>query len=116
MRHYRRLLILVLALFTTGAGSLVYGQAAKASISGTVTDVSKAVIHGARVVVTPGNIVTTTNAAGRFTLNGLAPGTYTLTITSTGFGPLSESVTLNAGQSQTVSLSYRLVPRTSRWW
>jgi TonB-dependent receptor len=78
-------------------------QAAKGSISGTVVDASKAVIQEARVVVSPGNSVTTTNAEGNFTISGLAAGTYAVTITAPGFSPLTESVTLTAGQARTMT-------------
>jgi TonB-dependent receptor len=79
-------------------------QAAKASISGTVSDVSKAVIPDARVVASPGNFVTTSNGTGNFSISGLAPGTYTVTITAPGFTPLTYTVTLKAGETQTQSL------------
>jgi TonB-dependent receptor len=81
-----------------------FAQAAKASISGTISDASKAVISGARVVVSPGNLVTESNATGTFTVSGLSSGAYTLTITSPGFTPLTQSVTLTAGQSETLSV------------
>jgi len=84
---------------------LLYGQSQsqKASLTGHVTDVSQAVIRAARVVITPGNIVTTTNDSGTFAVIGLAPGTYAITITSRGFRPLTESVSVSAGQSQAVT-------------
>jgi TonB-dependent receptor len=84
---------------------LLYGQSQsqKASLTGHVTDVSQAVIRAARVVITPGNIVTTTNDSGTFAVTGLAPGTYAITITSRGFRPLTESVSVSAGQSQAVT-------------
>ena len=78
-------------------------QTAKASISGTVTDVSKAVIPEARVVVSPGNVATTTNATGNFTVANLTAGTYTLTLTAPGFTPHTEAVKLAAGQAQTLN-------------
>ncbi len=114
MGYYRRLLILVLVLFTTGACSPFYGQALKGSINGTVTDASKAVITGARVVVTPGNIVTKTNSSGQFTVANLSSGTYSLTITSTGFTPLTESVLLNAGQAVTLNFELQVGSATEQ--
>ncbi len=93
---------LLLAALAAAPGALA--QAAKASISGTVSDASKAVIPHARVVVSPGNYVTTTDRTGNFSISGLAPGTYTATITAPGFTPLTYTVTLKAGESQTESL------------
>lgn len=104
MRHFRLRNFVVAALLAVGSMGALYAQSSpKGSISGTVTDVSKAIIQGARVVVTPGNLVTTTNSTGEFRVSGLAPGIYTVSITSTGFRPLTESVTLAAGEAQTLS-------------
>lgn len=88
------------ALSSIGAS---FAQSPKASINGTVTDNSNAVVQGARVVVTPGNIVTATDSTGHFTVSGLAPGMYNVTITDAGFNPVTESVTVNAGQTQPVN-------------
>ncbi len=88
-----------IAILTTCTQVSLYGQAPKASISGNVTDVSKGAVKGARVMVTPGNAVTTTDSSGQFSLAGLAPGTYTVTITAPGYAPLTQSVSLSAGQA-----------------
>ncbi len=72
---------------------------AKASITGHVTDASQAAIQSARVVVTPGGIVTTSDALGDFLVAGLAPGSYTVTVTSVGFEPLVQTLTVAAGQT-----------------
>jgi TonB-dependent receptor len=93
----------LIALSAIGSTGALFAQSPTASISGTVSDSSKAVIRGARVVVTPGGVVTITNGTGQFTVTGLAPGMYTISITSTGFRTLTESVTLSAGQAMTLS-------------
>ena len=103
LQYFRsRILPCLLALITC-APVAVHAQTQRASIGGTVSDSSKALIRGARVVVTPGGAVTTTNGTGQFSVTGLAPGMYTISITSTGFRPLTESVTLAAGEAQTLS-------------
>ncbi len=94
----------VLALLAVCSIGTLFAQSQTASISGTVSDSSKAVIPGARVVVTPGGAVTTTNGTGQFSVTGLAPGTYTISITSAGFQPLTQSATLAAGETQTLSV------------
>jgi len=99
--QYQRRIVCMLAVIALSAGA-VFAQAPRASISGTVSDSSKAVIRGARVVVTPGGAVATTNGAGQFTLSGLTPGAYTVSITFTGFRPLAKSVTLAPGQAMTL--------------
>src|SRR5579864_6687670 len=66
-----------------------YAQAVGATLSGTVTDPSGAVIPNAQVSVT--NAATavatraTTDAAGFYTLPNLLPATYEATVTAPGF-------------------------------
>jgi TonB-dependent receptor len=91
-----RFLLVVTAVFAHGA---LYGQSQKASLSGHVTDASKAVIQSARVAITPGNIVTTSDALGDFVVSGLAPGGYTVTVDSAGFKQFVTTVALTAGQT-----------------
>jgi TonB-dependent receptor len=90
----------VMALVAVSSIGASFAQSPKASINGTVTDNSNAVVQGARVVVTPGSIVTATDSTGHFTVSGLAPRMYNVTITAAGFNPVTESVTVNAGQAQ----------------
>jgi TonB-dependent receptor len=92
-----RILLVVMAVL---AHCALRGQSQKASLSGHVTDASKAVIQSARVVITPGNIVTTSNALGDFVVSGLAPGSYTVTVDSAGFKQFVTTVTLAAGQTE----------------
>ncbi|HTW78278.1 MAG TPA: carboxypeptidase regulatory-like domain-containing protein, partial [Terracidiphilus sp.] len=103
MTAFLRRRIFFLFLICIALAGTLNAQSQKASIIGHVADVSKAVIQGARVVVMPGNIVTMTNSAGEFTVSGLAPGSYAIAITATGFSPLTQSVTLAAGQAETLS-------------
>jgi hypothetical protein len=67
----------------------VLAQSDRATISGTVKDVSGALVAGAQVIVTNVNnnlqSSTTTNAAGRFALLNLAIGKYTIVCSKDGF-------------------------------
>jgi hypothetical protein len=74
-------------------------QSQKGTLSGHVTDTSQAVIQNARVVLTPGNLTTTSDSLGDFELAGLAPGSYTVTVASVGFRPLVQTFTVAAGQT-----------------
>src|SRR5580658_9841676 len=94
----------ILFFFTCLALSCtVYGQSQKATLSGHVADASQAVIQNARVVVTPGNFVTSSDSLGDFVVAGIAPGTYTLTISSVGFKTLSQTVAVTAGQTAPIN-------------
>lgn len=44
------------------------------SITGTISDIHKGVLPGARVVVEPGNLSDATNTQGVFTISGVNPG------------------------------------------
>src|SRR5215475_6838556 len=61
----------------------------RAGIQGTVTDASGAVIPDATVTLTSketnASRQTTSNAAGTYTFNGLAPGNYSITGEKSGF-------------------------------
>ncbi len=103
MIHLFRLRIISLLAFTAlSTLNPAYSQLPKAALNGRVTDASHAVIQSARVVVDPGNHITTSDALGEFTITGLAPGDYTLAITSAGFTPFTKTITLSAGQSATL--------------
>ncbi len=73
-------------------------------LTGTVTDSTHAVVRGARVLVQPGGKTTTTSSSGEFSVPGLASGTYTVTITSAGFQPSVQSITLAVGETRTLSV------------
>ena len=57
---------------------------------------------GARVNLQPGDFVLATDAQGEFNINGLAPGTYTLTISYIGFKTFTQQVKVVAGQASRV--------------
>src|ERR1700751_6430037 len=66
-----------------------FPQASSRSLRGTVTDPSGSALPGATVVITNEESKTTrtetTGAVGDYTFLALPPGTYTLTVTATGF-------------------------------
>ena len=69
--------------------SLAFGQTERTSITGTVTDRSKAALDNASVtirnVATNVTNKTTTNSAGLYFITSLPPGTYELTVEKSGF-------------------------------
>jgi hypothetical protein len=82
-------------------------QVDHASLNGTVTDPSRSLIEGATVVVVSSTTgfrrETTTSAAGTYNLPGLAVGTYSLTISRTGFKAAQfKDVELEVGQPRTI--------------
>ncbi len=82
-----RFCVLLIAVLSIGV--LAHGQSDRATITGTVSDQSGAVLPGAALTVTNSDtgaaFITVTNANGVYTLPSLPVGVYTLKVTSTGF-------------------------------
>src|SRR3978361_659902 len=87
MKHQRMMYTLVACLLISA--SVAWSQAVNATLLGTVTDASGAVISNARVVAveTSTNVSHTaqTNDSGNYNLPDLPPGTYSVTAEMTGF-------------------------------
>jgi hypothetical protein len=81
--------VIVASVMLPAARAFAQGAGITTSLSGLVTDASGAVIPGATVVIrnntTAAVSETFTDSVGRFTLPALNPGTYTVTISLTGF-------------------------------
>jgi TonB-dependent receptor len=92
-----RLLIcsLILAAF---ASAVLYAQTARGTLAGSVKDTSGAVLQGARISLEPGTLTMVTDAQGQFFITNLNPGTYTLTISYSGFQAFTRTVNMTAGQ------------------
>ena len=93
MKHLRRIFVtLLLATFCAGAA---FGQAVSATLVGTVTDASGAVVVNAKVTVTESNTGVSrnvnTNESGNYTFPNLPPGTYTVAAEQTGFKKVSRA-------------------------
>ena len=90
-------------------GTFAYGQTA-ATITGTISDQSGAVVPNAEIVIT--NVGTgqsrslQSNALGRYTAPGLNPGSYEMTATSPGFQQTVRSgITLTVGSEAVINLT-----------
>src|SRR3984893_7886044 len=67
----------------------LHGQISQASLQGTVTDNSGAVVRGANIVLknrgTEETRTSTTGASGEYLISNLNPADYSLTVSMTGF-------------------------------
>jgi outer membrane receptor protein involved in Fe transport len=95
------------ALLSLGSGE-AWGQAtASATIQGTVTDKSGAVVSGAQVVAKSKAIdltrTATTSDTGYYRFELLPVGSYTLTVTKSGFGTVAQTVETLIGQVATIN-------------
>jgi hypothetical protein len=107
MKRLTYLLIVGVILLSLGSGN-AFGQAtASATIQGTVTDKSGAVVSGAQVVAkgkaTDLTRTATTSDTGYFRFELLPVGTYTVTVTKAGFGTIAQTVETLIGQVATVN-------------
>ena len=81
--------ILLLGLMACLSASLAYSQAVNATLLGTITDASAAVVSNAKVTITEETTGTVhnaqTNESGHFTFPDLPPGRYTVSVELAGF-------------------------------
>jgi len=82
-------------------------QTSFTSLRGTVADSSGAVIPGAEVTLhntgTGADLHGTSDSAGLYQFPQIAPGTYTVTVSSGGFAPLSKEAQLLVNQPATIN-------------
>lgn len=76
----------------------IQAQTGRGGITGKVTDSGGGILQGAQVSVEPGGISAVSDAQGQFLINGLALGTYTVTISYVGFTTSTQSITVVSGQ------------------
>lgn len=81
--------MLAMALLLAATTRTAYPQAVSATLLGTVTDSSGAILADAKVVIietkTGAGRTTQTNASGNYTFPNLAPGTYSVVVEAKGF-------------------------------
>jgi Carboxypeptidase regulatory-like domain len=84
-----RLMSLTAVLVALFASATLLAQSDNSAITGTVTDQSGAVVRAAKVTVTNETTsverTTITNTSGFYSINGLAPGKYTVSVLAPGF-------------------------------
>ena len=81
---------------------------ADGTLTGTVTSASGTPLAGADVSVTSGSATVTTHSTssppGQFVLQGLAPGSYSVTVADSGYQTTTVLVTISAGQDDSVTV------------
>src|ERR1700681_915726 len=102
-------ILAIVHLFTAQASAQVSG----ATLSGTITDPSGAVIAGAQVSITNKatgiNRTVTTDSAGLYSAPNLQAGAYEVAISATGFSTTKEqNLTLTVGAQQTMDISLKI--------
>jgi TonB-dependent receptor len=80
----------------------------KGAISGLVTDDSGAVLKGAQVTLESPVFTTVTDEQGRFYINDVAPGNYTLKIDYVGFAKFEQQLRVASGQVANIEAKLKL--------
>ncbi|HEV2417456.1 MAG TPA: TonB-dependent receptor [Terriglobia bacterium] len=109
-KHIMGALIALLAVFVLSAPLPLRAQLATATINGTVTDPSGAVVPQATVMLQ--NVATgvkqsrTTNSVGDYVITGILPGSYTIEVSKTGFKTTQQKeFTLYVNQTATFNIT-----------
>ena len=105
--------VVLLSLLSLSLTSLVFGQAGRGAISGTVTDSSGAIIPGATVIATEtatgSKQTAVTTAAGIYSFVSLSPGSYMVSANLKGFETtIRKGVIVTVDQSTTVNISMKV--------
>lgn len=93
MRTFVRNLFLfgfLLQLLSSGS----FAQPGNGTIAGKVTDASQGVLAGARIELQPGGKSVVSDSNGEFSITGIVPGRYTVTISNPGFALYFSDVTV----------------------
>jgi hypothetical protein len=116
--------VTLLLASVVGAATLDARQPPPGTIVGTVTDMRGIALPRVTVVArsseTKDEGESVTGRKGEFSIVGLAPGTYTLTIADPGFKPLNRQIRVEPGKEVTVDLQVDYTvsdfgPATDRW-
>src|SRR5881628_3186251 len=105
LRNGGRLTGVLLRLVAIGGPA----AAQQAAIAGRVTDKANSqAIAGARVLIVGTSLITQTNAEGRYLLQRVPIGTVTVRASAIGYGAVSRSVTVAAGETDTADVQLAL--------
>lgn len=109
-----RVCLLALMIACLLSPSLLFAQTtlSTGSIVGTVTDPSGAVVGGAKVAITDTGtnqtFTLTSNSSGAFSSGPLDPGNYKVQVSAKGFSTVSQSVTVQVGNTATMNAKLAL--------
>jgi TonB-dependent receptor len=96
--------ILLAGLVLLG-GAAALAQVSNGRVAGQVVDSTGAVLQGAQVELQPGHYSAVSNSRGEYSIENVAPGDYTLTVSFVGFLSFTSKVTVSGGQTAEVPVS-----------
>lgn len=107
-----RLITAMAVIQMIGIAPNLVAQNDRGSITGHVTDSSGGLLQGAEIEMQPTAATVASNQQGAYSVNNLAPGTYTITVTYVGFALFTKVVEIKAGQ--TTAIDVRMEVSSSR--
>src|SRR6201984_3091150 len=90
-------LVFLLALTQFFLASPFLAQSGKGTVQGRVVDSAGGILQGAEILLRPGDISRVSDAQGEFTITGVTPGSYTVSISYIGMETVSVTVEVKAG-------------------
>jgi outer membrane receptor protein involved in Fe transport len=106
------ILPLILAVAIAFSSSSAFAQATMAQLNGLVKDQTGSVIVKATITLhsndTNQTYTTTSNQSGYYILSNIPPGSYELTVTSSGFGKFSQQTALRVAQTATLDINMQV--------
>jgi len=110
--NWKRFLVALFAALLLLPGMTMAQSIVTGAINGTVTDPSGAVIAGASVALsstaTGAALTAVSNSSGGFSFGLVKPGTYTLTVSHSGFKQTSEAVEVALGETAVANVRLEL--------
>ena len=88
-----------------------FAENGKGAINGRAVDTEGAILQGAHVELEPRNFSVATDSQGEFSINDLAPGSYTVTVSYVGFSPFTASVKVTPGPAARVEAVLKVPSR-----
>src|SRR5258706_7711061 len=119
MANVRNLPVYVVLALAVLLSTPVYAQVSGATLAGTVSDASGAVVTNAKVSIknsaTDVTRDVTTDSSGHYSAPNLLPGIYEITIVAAGFSTsVRTGVTLTVGATQALNVSLQIGQKTER--
>jgi hypothetical protein len=106
----------MVSILLLATGWLV-AQSAAGRLRGVVSDPSGAVIPGASITLKPKSgaaINAKSDGAGNYDVKGLAPGTYSISVTAEGFTAAAQSVEITSGQDKKLDFPLQIATKEEK--